>query len=121
MKALLTTTAILEGVTGLILTVAPSFLVSVLLGVAIRDPAAILLGRLSGAALISIAVACWLSRNDTLPSVMVKAMVVYNIAATSLLAYAGLAARLSGPGLWPVVLLHAGMAAWCISALWRSQ
>jgi hypothetical protein len=121
MRSLLSVTAILEGVTGLILIVAPSFLVSVLLGVAIRDPAAILLGQLAGVALISIAVACWLSRNDTLPSVMVKAMVVYNIAAASLLARAGLAERLNGPVLWPVVLLHAGLAVWCISSLWRNQ
>lgn len=119
MKALLTTTAILEGATGLVLIVAPSFLVSVLFGVAIRDPAAILLGRLAGVLLITIAVACWLSRNDARPSVMVKAMVVYNIAATSLLARAGFADRLTGPGLWPVVLLHAGLTVWCISALWK--
>jgi hypothetical protein len=121
MRSLLTITAILEGATGVILTVAPSFLVSVLLGVAIRDPAAILLGRLAGVALIAIAVACWLSRNDSVPSVMAKAMVVYNIAAASLLARAGLADRLTGPGLWPVVLLHAGMAVWCIWSLWKSQ
>jgi hypothetical protein len=117
MKSLLTVTAVAEGVTGLALAIVPSLLVSLLLGTSVTDSSAILIGRLAGAALISIAIACWLSRSDTQSSVMVKVMLGYNIFSVSLLVYAGLVEKISGPGLWPAVLLHAGLLVWCLSSL----
>ena len=117
MKLLLTITALLEGITGLILAVTPSLLVSILLGTALTDPGAIVIGRLAGAALITIAVACWLSRKDTQSSVMVKAMLGYNIFSLTLMVYAVLVARIAGPGLWPAIIIHFGLLVWCFSAL----
>jgi hypothetical protein len=117
MKLLLTVTAVAEGVTGLALAIVPSLLVSVLLGTSLTDSSAILIGRLAGAALFSIAIAGWLLRRDTQSFVMVKVMLGYNIFSITLLVYAALVEKLSGPGLWPAVLLHAGLLVWCLSSL----
>jgi hypothetical protein len=117
LKSLLTITALIEGATGLALAIVPSLIISILLGTSLTEPGAILIGRLAGAALITIAIACWLLRNDTRSSVMVKVMLVYNIFSTALLVYAALVERISGPGLWPAVLLHIGLLVWCVSSL----
>ena len=117
MRSLLTITALVEGVTGLALAVVPSLIVSVLLGTSLTDAGAILIGRLAGAALITIAIACWLSRTDTRSLVMVKVMLSYNVFSTTLLVYSALVERISGPGLWPAVLLHVGLLIWCVWSL----
>ena len=79
MKSLLTITALIEGVTGLALAIMPSFVVSILLGTLLTDISAILIARLAGVALITIAIACWLSRSNTQSAVIVKAILAYNI------------------------------------------
>jgi hypothetical protein len=117
LKLLLTATALLEGITGLGLVIIPSLLVSLLLGTSLTDSGAILICRLTGGALITIAMACWLLRRDAQSSVMVKIMLGYNIFCTILLVYAALVSRIYGQGLWPVVLLHLGMFIWCLSFL----
>ena len=115
MKSLLTITSLLEAATGLALVAIPSVAVSLLLGPTLTEPSGILLGRIGGAALISLAIACWMLRNDAQSSIfMIKALVFYNFAATSLLAYAGGVEHFSGLGLWPAVLLHVGLLGWCL-------
>jgi hypothetical protein len=47
-------------------------------------------------------------------------MVVYNISAVAVLAYAGIGFGLHGAALWPAVALHAAMTVWCIACLRRS-
>ena len=117
MKSLLTVTALFEGITGLALAIAPSLLVPILLGASLTDAIATLTGRLAGAALLTIAIACWLSRSGTQSSVMVKAMLGYNVFSIILLVYAALVESISGPALWPAVLLHVGLLFWCIVSL----
>jgi hypothetical protein len=117
MKLLLTVTALLEGTTGLGLVIMPSLLISILLGTSLTDPSAIIICRLTGGALITIAFACWLSRRDVQSSVMVKVMLGYNFFCIILLIYAVLAEGIYGPGLWPVVLLHLVLLIWCLSVL----
>jgi len=119
MKTLLTITAIVEGFTGLALAIAPSLVVSILLGTSLTDQGAVLIARLAGAALTAIAIACWLSRDATHSSVMVKAMLVYNTFSISLLVYAVLCIKISGQGLWPAVLFHLALLVWCVSSLWK--
>ncbi len=118
MKSLLTITAFIEVATGLALLAIPSLAVSILLGTSLTEPSGIFLGRIGGAMLISLAMACWLSRNNAQSSlVMIKVFVLYNIAAASLLAYAGLVEHFTGLGLWPAILLHTGLLVWCVQSL----
>jgi len=121
MKSILTITAFIEGVTGLALATMPSFVVSILLGTSLTDISAILIARLAGVALITIAIACWLSRSNTQSAVIVKAMLAYNVFSIVLLVYAVLVEQISGPGLWPAVLLHFGLLVWCLSSLRQSR
>jgi len=121
MKSILTITALIEGVTGLALAAMPSFVVSILLGTSLTDISAILIARLAGVALITIAIACWLSRSNTQSAVIVKAMLAYNVFSIVLLVYAVLVEQISGPGLWPAVLLHFGLLVWCLSLLRQSR
>jgi len=118
----LTLTAIIEAATGLALIALPAIVVRLLLGAEISG-ASIPLGRVAGAALLALGVACWLARNDRQSRAargLVVAMLVYNIVATAVLAFAGIGLGLHGVALWPAVLLHAVMAIWCIVCLRRS-
>jgi hypothetical protein len=117
MRNLLVVTAWLEAVTGAGLIVSPVAPASLLLGVTVDTPVGLVLARLAGAALLALGVACWLARDDG-RSVAVRglviAMVAYNLAAATLLVYAGLGLKLSAIGLWPTALLHLALAGWCV-------
>jgi hypothetical protein len=116
MKPLLIVSAVIEGAAGVGLLLAPSVVIWLLFGAALDVPPALLVGRLAGAALLSLSVACWLARGDEQSAAaagLIAAMWLYNAAAAVLLAYAGLGLGLLGGGLWPVVLLHVGMLVWC--------
>ena len=119
MKRFLTLTAVIEGATGLALIAVPAIVVRLLLGAEISG-ASIPLGGVAGAALLALGVACWLARDDTQSPTargLVVAMLMYNIAATAVLAFAGIGLGLHGVALWPAVVLHAAMAIWCIVCL----
>ena len=117
MKLLLTLTAVFEALTGIGLIVFPSMVISLLIGTVPDGAVVVTLARIAGAALISLAIACWLLRNYVTAMGMVKAMLFYNLAAAASLLYASIGDKLSGAGLWPAVLLHAGFAVWCFIAL----
>src|SRR5216110_2230484 len=121
MKRFLILTAIIEAATGLALIALPSFVVRLLLAAEISG-ASIPLGRVAGAALLALGVACWLARDDTQSRAtrgLFVAMLIYNIAATAVLAFAGMGLGLHGVALWPAVVLHAAMGAWCVACLRR--
>src|SRR5437016_5325746 len=123
MKPLLKLTGIIETATGLGLMAVPSVVVRLLLGSPLDTSAAMILGRVAGAALLALGVACWLARDDTQSRAargLVVAMLIYNIAATAVLAFAGIGLRLHGVALWPAVVLHAAMGAWCGACLRRN-
>jgi hypothetical protein len=123
MKNLLIVTAVFEAATGLALIGSPSLVASLLLGVSLDMPAALVVARVTGAALVSLGVACWLARDDEKSRAaagVVTAMLLYNIATVSVFLYASIGLALSGIGLWPAILLHAALAAWCIACL-RNQ
>ncbi len=120
MKILLTMTASVEAGTGLTLLVAPSALALILLGSPLDSMAGLVIGRVLGAALMALGVACWIARDDVRSRTavgLVRAMLLYNVAVVLVLGYACFALRLSGLGSWPAITLHSLMAAWCIACL----
>lgn len=123
LKRFFTLTAILEAATGLALIAVPAIVVRLLLGAEISG-ASIPLGRVAGAALLALGVACWLARDDTQSHAargLVVAMLIYNIVATAVLAFAGIGLGLHGVVLWPAVVLHAAMGVWCGATLVRAE
>ena len=122
-RKLLIVTALAETATGLMLLVSPALVVGLLLGASLAAPAALVVARMAGAALLSLGCACWLARNDGPKrgeGGMVAAMLLYNTVAVAVHANAGTRARLVGALTWPAIALHAALAVWCIACL-RSE
>jgi hypothetical protein len=120
MKNLLTITAITESCTGLLLLVFPMLIVSLLFGVSPGTHVELTVARVAGVAILSLAVACWLARSDCQSSSargIVSAMILYNSAIVVVLIYTAIGLTLCGAGLWPVVLFHSSMSAWCVISL----
>jgi hypothetical protein len=120
MKSLLIVTAVAEAATGLALLGLPLLVASLLLGAPLDTPAALVVARVTGAALLSLSVACWLARNDVQSRAargLVNGLLLYNTVVVAVLVHAGVVSRLSGMGLWPTVVLHVALAAWCIACL----
>jgi len=120
MKTLLIFTGILEAVTGATFLIVPALDVSLLLGRGLDAPVPFVVAHLAGAALLSLGVACLFASRDTKSRAVrgiVVAMSIYNVAAVALLADAGFHAGLAGIVFWPAVILHAGLAAWCVGCL----
>jgi hypothetical protein len=123
MNRLLALTALIEAATGLALLVVPVVVVKLLLGAEISG-AAIPLGRVAGVALLALGVACWLADGDTKSRAgkgLVVAMLVYNVGAVVVLGAAGVESPTVGIALWPAVILHAGMAVWCMISIRSSR
>lgn len=120
MKTLLGVTALIELAAGLVLLAAPSSAVRLLLGEALDGPASIAVGRIAGAALLTLAVACGLARRDAQGLAargVVAAMLVYNLAVAAVLVSSGLGSPPHGVALWPAVALHGALAVWCLACL----
>jgi hypothetical protein len=120
MKMLLTLTAVVEAGAGLALLGLPSLTASLLFGTPLASPAAVSLARVGGAALLVVAIACWLARRDSHSLAsrgLVVAMLCYNIAVAGVLAFASFGDQLHGVLLWPAAAFHLAMAAWCIASL----
>jgi hypothetical protein len=123
MKPLLVVTAGIELFAGLALLGLPSAAVALLLGSPLEPPATVALGRLAGAALLALGVACWLAHYDAQSCAargVVTAMVLYNLGAAVILGTAGIRLQPVGIALWPAVLLHAAIGVGCIACLRRS-
>jgi hypothetical protein len=102
------------------LLVSPARVVAFLLGASLDAPAALVVARMAGAALLSLGGACWLARDDGPGRArrgLVAAMLLYNTVAVAILTSAVAGARLVGVLTWPAVLLHAALAVWCIASL----
>jgi hypothetical protein len=119
-KLFLIITALVEAATGLCLLFVPAVLFAVLLGLGHATVDAIFVGRLAGAALLAIGVASWMARSDTRTPAylgLLTGILIYNAAASMLLAYAGVVLKMAGVLLWPAVAVHAILAVWCFGCL----
>lgn len=100
MKLPLILACVAEAATGLALLVAPALVGRLLLGAELTGAAAVV-ARVTGLALIALAVASW-------PGGCGRCgMLTYSAGATIYLAWLGLAGQWAGPLLWPAVALHA--------------
>ena len=124
MKLLLIITAVIEAGAGLGLLLIPTVAVSALLGVPLDTATGLVAGRIAGAALVALAIACWQARNGERGSPatgVVQAMLFYNFAAAMVLVYAGIRLDLRSAFLWPTIVLHLGLGIWCVSNLWFTR
>jgi len=116
MKNLLTFTAITEFITGLLLVVLPSQVTTLLLGSTIDSPVALTIARVAGVALMALGIACWIARKDNQSSAvkgLLTGLIVYNTGVIAALAFSDFSLQQSGIALWPVILAHLFLAAWC--------
>jgi hypothetical protein len=97
MKRALILAAMAELLTGLALLIVPSLVGRLLLGMTLTG-VAIPIGRVTGLALVALAIACW-------PGPPLAGMLTYGAAVTLYLAYLGLTG-FNGILLWPAVALH---------------
>jgi hypothetical protein len=119
MKKLHAASAVIELGAGLALLAFPSVVVKLLLGSPLDTAATVALGRLAGAALFTLGMACWRARcaaQNRAASGLVVEMLFYNLAAVTVLASFGLGTTSVGIALWPAVGLHSLMAIWCVRA-----
>ena len=124
MKLLLIIAAVIEAVAGLALLLIPTVAVSALLGAPLDTATGLAAARIAGAALVALAIACWQARNGERGSPatgVVEAMSFYNFAAAMVLVYAGTRLDLRSALLWPAIVLHLGLGAWCVSNLWFTR
>jgi hypothetical protein len=119
-SALLGVVAVCEVAVGLLLLSTPSWTSQLLLGAGLASPESVIVGRMAGAALLSLGVICWLSRThrDNGPtSGLIAGLLVYNAAAVALLAYGGVVEKFDGIGIWPTLGLHLALLMWCLAHL----
>jgi hypothetical protein len=117
MKKLLISMAIIEALTGISLMAVPSLVASKLLGAESLDAVSLTIARIAGAALISLAIACWLFRQSDHGVHIVKTMLFYNVAVAVVLIHAKLALVVKGNGLVPAMVVHLAIAVWSIIAI----
>ena len=117
-RKVLAFTVIAEIGTGLVLLLDPVLAGALLVGGNLAG-AGVVVARCLGVTLVALGVACWRGRQpaENVASA-VLGMLIYNAAIALYLAYAGTAAHLGGPLLWPAVVLHAVVA---VLLVWFSR
>ena len=123
-KKLFIATAIIEVGAGLSLLSVPAVAIWLLLGVGQPSLEALIVGRIGGAGLLAIGVACWLARGDRGSRAqhgLSWGMLIYNVGACAMLAYVGSMLPTIGFVLWPAVILHAVMTTWCAVNLYTNS
>lgn len=121
-RPLLIVTAWFETMTGVALMLSPSVPADLLVGASLDTPAVSAVARVTGAAMLSLGLACWLARRDgesTAGRAVLSAMLLYNVTVVAVLVHASLALAVTAVLLWPAVGGHTALAAWCIVCLRR--
>jgi hypothetical protein len=124
MKYLLIVTAVIEVGAGLSLLCCPSTMVKLLLASTLASLATRVLGRFAGAALLALGLANWLARREDQSLStrgLVGAMLLYNLGAVLILTAYGCQSQTIGVALWPAVIVHAIMSAWCATTFIRKS
>ena len=112
MKIFLTLTAFLEGLTAISLIAFPNSIILFLLGQPTNGSGWVITIMLAGAAILSLAVICWLLRETISAQKLVIGMLFYNCAIIAVALYGAISLGLTGLGLWLMILSHAGLSLW---------
>jgi hypothetical protein len=105
-KTFLTYTSIIEALTGLALIAVPARAAILLLETELSGSLEIILAMVGGAAIFSLALGCWLARQNAAADTLVKALLFYNFAVATILLYGALGLGFKGPALWAVIIFH---------------
>jgi hypothetical protein len=105
-KTFLIYSAIIEALTGIGLIFAPSLVASILLKTVLSSSLEKLLALVAGAAISSVALGAWISRNTVDSSVIIKSLFLYNSVITIILLYSIFSLGFGGFILWAVILFH---------------
>jgi hypothetical protein len=119
-KLLVSTMGVLEIATGLALIAVPSVVARLLLGLGLDAPVGETVGRVAGAALLSLGIICWMEREGAAgrgSRGLIAGMFFYNVAVAAVLVFARTSADLSGIAFWPAVLAHSALAVWIAALL----
>jgi hypothetical protein len=100
--------AAIEAATGLGLIAVPNLVARLLLGADLAD-SGIAVARLTGIALVCLALACWPSGTEATPPAG-RALFTYNLLAALYLGYLRVGGGFVGYLLWPAFVLHAVLA-----------
>ena len=122
-KTLLTISCSIELATGIAVIASPTLVASVLLSAELT-PGGVALARVGGCALLSLAFACW-PRTDCLPhesdhEQSLRSQFLYNLLATSYLAYLEITGDFASPFLIPTAALNALMALLMIHPVYQT-
>jgi hypothetical protein len=110
LPAMLRVSAIVELATGCALLATPSVVIQALLG-SPSNQVGWIVARILGGALLALGVAGMLTRGESPQRGVALAFIVYDTSTAVVLAWAGAAGAADGWLLWPVVGLHAILAA----------
>jgi len=109
-RSVVTAAAWLEIVAGIVFVTAINVVCAVLFAVQ-PEGVGIVFGRFAGVVLFALGIACLPSRDPTPLGKAALGLFIFNAGIAMLLAWVGLATNLRGVLLWPVVALHALIAA----------
>ncbi len=117
MKKFIRLTAILEGLTGTALIVIPDRIILFLLAKPTNGPEGKITTMIAGAAILSIAVICWLLRETASLKKLVKGMLFFNIVIILIAIYGMFCYDITNTGMWFVILGHFALFVWGIVIL----
>jgi len=112
MKRFLALTAILEGITGIALIAIPNSIILFLLGKPTNGPEGKITAMLVGGAIASLAVICWIMRENPSLQKLVKGMLFFNGVFIAIAIYGVFWCGITNPGLWFVIVFHSVFLGW---------
>jgi hypothetical protein len=110
MNLFLKVTAIFEGLTGLFLIIAPHIFIQILFLSKLGEASAIFIVRIAGAALFSLALLCWYTKDSI--TLLLKILLFYNITAVIIAIYSIFNFSLKGIGVEVIICFHLLFALW---------
>jgi hypothetical protein len=116
-KTLVTVSAVIEIVTGLVLIADPVLVARVLLDADLSS-SGVAVGRLCGIGLLSLGLAGWPS-GENVPASALRALFAYNVLAAFYLGYLRVGGGFVSYLLWPACILHAVLALLMARPAWE--